>query len=53
MIVTATDYTVLAVTGGVIALSVVPALALSARVKAKSGSAPAPVNETATDGAPR
>lgn len=53
MIVAATDYTVLAVTGGVIALSIVPALALSARMKAKTGSAPAPANETATGGAPR
>lgn len=53
MIVAATDYTVLAVTGGVIALSIVPALALSARVKTKTGSAPAPANETVTDGAPR
>ncbi|QHE72769.1 MFS transporter [Rhodococcus sp. WAY2] len=48
MIVAATDYTVLAVTGGVIALSIVPALALSARVKAKTGSAPSPANETVT-----
>jgi MFS family permease len=52
MIVAATDYTVLAVTGGVIALSIVPALALSARMKAKTNSL-APANETASGGAPR
>nr|WP_271212921.1 MFS transporter [Rhodococcus wratislaviensis]GLK39738.1 tetracycline resistance protein [Rhodococcus wratislaviensis] len=53
MIVAATDYTVLAATGGVIALSIVPALALSARRKAKTNP-PAPANETpATDSAPR
>jgi MFS family permease len=53
MIVAATDYTVLAVTGGVIALSIVPALALSARSKAKTNP-PAPAIETpATDSAPR
>ncbi|MFZ2177779.1 MAG: MFS transporter [Rhodococcus sp. (in: high G+C Gram-positive bacteria)] len=53
MIVAATDYTVLAVTGGVIALSIVPALALSARTKAKTKTASAPANETAPDAAPR
>lgn len=53
MIVAATDYTVLAVTGGVIALSIVPALALSARTKTKTRTGSAPVNETATGGAPR
>ncbi|MDV7241113.1 MULTISPECIES: MFS transporter [Rhodococcus] len=52
MIVAATDYTVLAVTGGVIALSIVPALALSARMKTKTNPL-TPANETATGSAPR